>query len=128
MPAQLQGFTEAVDSPQMPQNCPVKEVTIQTLVWESFARGATMLEVSAKSFHRKGPVAPNRAPALDVVCKVKEGVNGKSADWKALRVPLIVDPAAASARWITRTEESNSLIVPFYPINETRLEHVYLRG
>jgi len=124
----MQGFTEVVDSPQMPQNCPVKEVTIQTLVWESFACGATMLEVSAKSFHWKGPVAPNRAPTLDIVCKVKEGVNGKSADWKAFWVPLIVNPAVASTRWITRAEEPNSLVIPFYPINETRSEHVYLGG
>ena len=77
----------------MPQDRPVKEVTIQTLVRESFARGTTMLEVTAKPFHRKGPVTPNRAPTLDVVCEVKERVDGESADRKALWVPLIVNPA-----------------------------------
>lgn len=77
----------------MPQDCPVEEVVIQTLVWESFTFSTTMLEVSTKLLHRKGPVAPNRAPTLDVVCEVKEGMDGKSADRKTLWVPLIVNPA-----------------------------------
>ena len=50
-----------------------------------------MFEVSTESFHRIGPIAPYRAPALNTVRKVEERVNGECADRKSLRVSLIVD-------------------------------------
>ena len=50
-----------------------------------------MFEVSTESFHWIGPIAPYRAPALNTVCKVEKRVNGECADWKSLRVSLIVD-------------------------------------
>ena len=83
---------DVMDGSQMPQIGPIKDVMVQTPVWEPFAHSTAMLEVSTKPFHWEGPVAPNRASTFDVVCKVEEGVDGESADWKAFWVPLIINP------------------------------------
>lgn len=76
----------------MPQSRPVEDITVQTLVWESFAGSATIFQVPAKSLHWVGPIAPYGAPALDTICEVKERVDGECADRQPLRVSLIVDP------------------------------------
>ena len=78
----------------MPQDRPVKDIMVQALVRKPFAGGTTIFEVPAKSFHRVGPVAPHRAPALDTVCDVKKCVDGERTDWQSLRVSLIVDAVA----------------------------------
>jgi hypothetical protein len=91
---QFQLIADVIDGPQMPQDCPVEGVVVQAFVWELLAGGTAVFEVSAKPFHQIGPVAPNRTPTLNAVCKVKECVDGEHADWESPQVSLIVYPFA----------------------------------
>lgn len=109
----------------MPQDCPVIEVIVQAFIWESFARGATVFQVSAKPLHRKGPVAPNWAPALNVVCNVKEGVDGKGANRKALWISLKVNPIVRQ-HGASLEGKLNLLFISFNPLDESRSEQRYL--
>jgi len=91
-PVQTQSFADVVDGPHVPQDRPVEDIIVQTPIRESLACGTTVFEVSTEPFHRKGPVAPNRAPAFNIVCEVKEGMNWERADWTTSWVPLVVNP------------------------------------
>ena len=80
-----------MDSTQVPQDRPIKEITIQALVWDLFACSTAMLEVPAEPLHWIRPVTPHGAPAFDAVCEVEKCVDGESAEWESLGVPLIIN-------------------------------------
>ena len=127
-----QCVTQVVDSPQVPQDRPIKDVIVQALVGEPFAGRTTTLQVSAKSFHWIGPVAPHRSPALDAVCEVKECVYGECADRKSLWVALIINSCAH--QYVLKIcfkilgQEQDVPAVLVNPIDKPRPDCVHISG
>ena len=112
----------------MPQDRPVKEITIQAPVWEPFAGRAALLEMAAKSLHWVRPVAPHGAPTLDAVCDMKKRVNRERADWESLWVSLIVNSFSCQYHRNDWMRGLNPPLVPLDPINETRSDDIYVRS